>query len=94
MDSFNQKLTRKYKGKQVGTGTRARTRNAYVWPPDVLRSKPTAAAAAHLIITVRLAPKRFASEPSYFENRIIIFRIIIIIIIIVVVVVVTSRVRI
>lgn len=71
MDSFNQKLTRKYKEKRVGTGpcpVRARTRgppplftrvcrpHAVVWP---------AALSAHLIITVRLGPKRFE---GYFEN--------------------------
>lgn len=45
MDSFNQKLTRKYKGKRVGTGPRVPAvytthELRYVWLSAVLHSRP------------------------------------------------------
>lgn len=76
MDSFNQKLTRKYKGKRVGTGPGPRVYTqavlhvglsaAVLWDPCTLCTY--CSCPGHLIITVRLRPKRFM---SYFGNRIL-----------------------
>lgn len=77
MDSFNQKLTRKYKRKT--SWHRAAWCARVPWTAAALYARPSASVLytlyycshpTHLIITVRLGPKRFE---GYFENLSIVY---------------------